>query len=77
MPARGGARAHENTPIGAGHARDTEPPTLTGPCRPIIVTAPMKTISPPRPRTAPGVPDRSSDGLRPAEAAAAWDARQR
>jgi hypothetical protein len=26
-----GARVHENTPIGTGHARDTGPPTLTGP----------------------------------------------
>ena len=34
MPAKGGARAHENTPIGAGHARDTEPPTLAGPWPP-------------------------------------------
>ena len=29
MPAREGARTHENTPR-AGHARDTEPPSLTG-----------------------------------------------
>jgi hypothetical protein len=37
MPARGGAQAHENTPIGAGHARDTQPSTLTGPWSPVAL----------------------------------------
>jgi hypothetical protein len=30
--ARGGGPCPRKHPVGAGHARDTEPPTLTGPC---------------------------------------------
>jgi hypothetical protein len=71
MPARGGAQAHENTPIGAGHARDTQPSTLTGPWSPVALALtphPVtgKKILPVKPQPLPSLSRRGKE--RPATA---------